>query len=79
MTFNNSDEDTAFYSRIQQTLVYHQGLLRDELRNKLFYESLKSRVTGETKVLDIGAGSGVWAIAAARLGDTPARCSVSQT
>ncbi len=68
MTFNNSDEDTAFYSRIQQTLVYHQGLLRDELRNKLFYESLKSRVTGETKVLDIGAGSGVWAIAAARLG-----------
>lgn len=68
MTFNAAPEDAAFYSRLQQTLVYHQGLLHDEMRNKVFYEALKKCVFADTKVLDIGAGSGVWAIAAARFG-----------
>ena len=56
---SNAAEDAPFYSRVQQTLLYHQGLLRDEVRNKLFYEALKCHITDETNVLDIGAGSGV--------------------
>jgi protein arginine N-methyltransferase 1 len=43
-------------------------LLRDELRNKLFYEALRRTVTSRTRVLDIGSGSGIWAIASAKLG-----------
>lgn len=65
---NVPPEDAQFFSHVQQILLYHQGLLRDEARNTLFHEALKRHVTPETKVLDIGAGSGVWAIAAAKLG-----------
>ncbi len=65
---NVAPEDSVFFSHVQQILLYHQGLLRDEMRNKLFYEALKRHVTAEKSVLDIGAGSGVWAIAAAKLG-----------
>lgn len=68
MTFAAAAEDAPLYSRIQSTLLYHRSLLRDEVRNAAFYEALKSRVSEQTTVLDIGAGSGIWAIAAARLG-----------
>ena len=63
-----AEKDAQFYQHMQQSLLYHQFLLRDEVRNKLFYEALKRTVTSETRVLDIGSGSGVWAIAAAKLG-----------
>lgn len=62
------DKDARDYVHIQEVLLYHQTLLGDEERNKLFYDAIKRRVTSETRVLDIGAGSGVWAIAAAKLG-----------
>jgi precorrin-6B methylase 2 len=63
-----AEKDAQFYQHMQQALLYHQFLLRDEVRNKLFYEALKRTVTSESRVLDIGSGSGVWAIAAAKLG-----------
>lgn len=43
-------------------------MLRDAERDSKFYEALRRRVTAGSKVLDIGAGTGVWAIAAAKLG-----------
>ena len=63
-----AEKDARFYQHMQQALLYHQFLLRDEVRNKLFYEALRRTVTSDKRVLDIGSGSGVWAIAAARLG-----------
>ena len=43
-------------------------MLRDTVRNQAFHRALEKTVRPETAVLDIGAGTGVWAIAAARLG-----------
>ena len=63
-----SGPDPQFYQHMQQLLLYHQSLLRDEERNRLFFKALESVVTSDTRVLDIGSGSGVWAITAAKLG-----------
>lgn len=65
---NESENDARFFAHLRSVLLYHQRLLRDEVRNRLFYEALKLHITPETRVLDIGAGSGVWAITAAQLG-----------
>ena len=65
---NESENDARFFAHLRSVLNYHQRLLRDEVRNRLFYEALQRHVTAETRVLDIGAGSGVWAITAAKLG-----------
>lgn len=46
----------------------HQELLDDAVRNRAFYAALRKRVTGDSAVLDIGAGTGIWAIAAAMMG-----------
>jgi SAM-dependent methyltransferase len=43
-------------------------MLADGLRNRLLYEAIKQNVTSDTNFLDIGAGTGVWAILAAKLG-----------
>ncbi len=63
-----AEKDAQLFQHMQQALLYHQFLLRDQVRNQLFYEALRRTVTSETRVLDIGSGSGVWAIAAAKLG-----------
>ncbi len=63
-----AEKDALFYQHMQEMLRYHQFMLRDEERNKIFYEALERLVTSDTRVLDIGSGSGVWAIAAAKLG-----------
>ncbi len=64
----NADKDAQFYRHMQELLRYHQFMLRDEARNIVFYKALERFVTSDTRVLDIGSGSGVWAIAAAKLG-----------
>lgn len=52
-----------------QHIFKGQGPLIDDLRrNRAFYNALKKHVTRDSTVLDIGAGTGLWAIAAARLG-----------
>ncbi|HKA22754.1 MAG TPA: 50S ribosomal protein L11 methyltransferase [Blastocatellia bacterium] len=43
-------------------------LLEDGVRNRAFYAALRKRVTSDSVVLDIGSGTGIWAITAALLG-----------
>jgi SAM-dependent methyltransferase len=61
-------KDDIFAAHLPGLLQYHQSMLSDGLRNRLLYEAIKSHVTAETNFLDIGAGTGVWAILAAKLG-----------
>lgn len=65
---NKKEKEALFVSRLPGILNYHQRMLADGVRNKLLYEAIKKHVTGETSFLDIGAGTGVWAILAAKLG-----------
>jgi len=55
-------------SHLVGSLAYHQGLLADTRRNRAFHRALAARVRPGHTVLDIGAGSGIWAVVAARLG-----------
>ena len=61
-------KDDIFASQIPSILQYHQLMLADGVRNKLLYEAIMQHITPETNFLDIGAGTGVWAILAAKLG-----------
>ncbi len=50
-------------------IEYHRTLIADELRNDAFYRALKSVIVpGKTTVADIGAGSGILGLMAAKLG-----------
>jgi len=62
------EKDDIFASHLPGVLQYHQSMLLDDVRNKLLFEAIKRHVTSETAFLDIGAGTGVWAILAAKLG-----------
>jgi SAM-dependent methyltransferase len=60
--------EAQLYERVHQLLRSHESLLCDGRRNRPFMRALKKHVNSETHVLDIGSGSGIWAIAAAKLG-----------
>ena len=64
----SKEKDEHLSARISGVLQSHQRMLGDGVRNKLLFEALKSCVSGETRFLDIGAGTGAWAILAAKLG-----------
>jgi SAM-dependent methyltransferase len=55
-------------ARLQGVLAYQQTLLGDARRNRAFRRALAARVRRGASVLDLGAGTGVWAVLAARLG-----------
>jgi predicted RNA methylase len=65
---NKKEKDAHFAAHIPSVLQYHQLMLADGIRNKLLYEAITKHVTSETNFLDVGAGTGVWAILAAKLG-----------
>ncbi len=55
-------------ARLLGGLAYHQVLLGDARRNRAFHRALAARVRPGSTVLDLGSGTGVWAVLAARLG-----------
>lgn len=60
--------EAQVYNHVRVLLNDHEKMLADGARNRAFYQALAERVTSDSVVLDIGAGFGVWAITAARLG-----------
>ena len=67
MTEHNEAE-AGLYDLACQLLKIHQSLLKDANRNRAFYQALEESVNKESSVVDIGSGSGIWAIAAAKMG-----------
>lgn len=61
-------KDDFLAAQLPGLLQYHQLMLSDNVRNNLIYEAIRQRITEQTNFLDIGAGTGVWAILAAKLG-----------
>ena len=55
-------------ARLAGVLAYQQVMLADARRNRAFARALRARVRPGATVLDLGAGTGVWAVTAARLG-----------
>lgn len=55
-------------TRVPTILNKHRLMLSDSVRNKLLYQAMKSQLNENTDFLDIGSGTGVWAILAAKLG-----------
>ena len=65
---NKKEKEERFASMLPVSLHYHQTMLSDGVRNKLLSEAIEANVSSDTAFLDIGAGTGVWAILAAKLG-----------
>lgn len=55
-------------SLVEAVNDFHFAMMNDTPRNQFYYDLLKSYVTPETGVLEIGAGSGLLSMMAARLG-----------
>ncbi len=62
------EKDEQFAASLPSVLQYHATILGDAVRNRLLSEAVKRVVNSETSFLDVGAGTGVWAIYAATLG-----------
>jgi predicted RNA methylase len=60
--------EAQIYAHLQLLLNDHERMLADGPRNRAFYRALERRVRPDSVVLDVGAGTGLWAITAARLG-----------
>lgn len=56
------------YDHANRLIQSHETLLADGARNRAFFRALKAVIRPGMHVLDIGAGTGVWAVAAALLG-----------
>ncbi len=60
--------EAQIYRHVHQLLNDHERMLADSVRNQAFLQALQAHVHADSVVLDIGAGFGVWAITAAKLG-----------
>ena len=66
--FPPPSSESLIYQHSAELLAIHDALLRDEARNRAFAAALEKHVTEDSVVLDIGSGTGLWAILAAKLG-----------
>lgn len=66
--FPPPSSESLIYQHSAELLAIHDALLRDEARNRAFAKALEKHVTADSVVLDIGSGTGLWAILAAKLG-----------
>lgn len=64
----NQQQQQDTYLHTQHIFRGHEPLLIDHARNSAFLKALTSRVKPGSSVLDIGSGTGIWAITAALLG-----------
>ena len=62
------DKDTVFASHLNDISAFHARMLSDVHRNQGLRQAIESFVSGETRFLDVGSGTGIWAILAAKLG-----------
>jgi 2-polyprenyl-3-methyl-5-hydroxy-6-metoxy-1,4-benzoquinol methylase len=62
------EENDDVYLHTHHIFRAHEPLLSDTNRNRAFYRALEEHITPDSTVLDIGTGTGIWAIVAARLG-----------
>ena len=62
------EANNDIYFHTHHIFKAHEPLLSDANRNRAFYRALKKHITTDSTVLDIGSGTGIWAIAAAKLG-----------
>jgi SAM-dependent methyltransferase len=62
------DPEAALYDHVVQLVRGHARMLSDQRRNAAFYAALQEQLRPGMRVLDIGSGTGLWAIAAATLG-----------
>src|SRR6201999_3761702 len=53
---------------LAENTVYHARMLTDAPRNRGLQRAIESFVNENTSFLDVGSGTGVWAILAAKLG-----------
>src|SRR4051812_25376952 len=65
---DRKERDEHFAAAIPGILNYHGLMLSDGVRNELLYRAITKNVRPGKSFLDIGAGTGVWAILAAKLG-----------
>jgi len=62
------EAEARLYNHTDRLLQGHRRLLDDGERNRAFYEALQRTVKNDSAVLDIGSGTGIWAVTAAILG-----------
>jgi predicted RNA methylase len=62
------EQNDDIYLHTHYVFRAHEPLLSDASRNRAFYRALEDHITPDSTVLDIGTGTGIWAIVAARLG-----------
>jgi len=62
------ERDERIAAHLPSVLQYHNTMLTDRVRNKLLQKAIRKAFKPGMSFLDIGAGTGVWAILAAKLG-----------
>src|SRR5882762_10779503 len=68
MVGNSNEAEARLYNHTDLLLKGHETLLSDANRNRPLYRALRKTVRKDSHVLDIGSGTGIWAVAAAMLG-----------
>ncbi|HWO00223.1 MAG TPA: 50S ribosomal protein L11 methyltransferase [Blastocatellia bacterium] len=65
---NRNEPESDVMVHTHHVFRAHQPLLDDAVRNRAFFSALRKRLGSDSALLDVGSGTGVWAIAAAKIG-----------